>query len=144
MASRRKQMGMYELDGIRIMNLGEMDIWDGADLALLRDTLSHWIQHDRLREVGIDMSTVKCIPSGFFGMLFDWHDQGIGILFVDPLPNIRRMLWFRQFAAPLAEGLFELTNEHQEEFTARGVGHWEDDLPEPMLCESAGRRASEC
>lgn len=135
---------MYELDDLRVMHLGNMDIWDGADLALIRDTLSSLINGEDLRQVGIDMSTVKYVPSGFFGMLLDWHERGIDILFVDPLPNIRRMLWFRQFAAIVAPGLFELTSIPQEELTASGVGHWEDDLPCGMQADDDLRRPARC
>lgn len=129
MTARRKKLQMDERDGMLVMNMGNMDIWDGADLSLLRDTLYEIIVQDHVNKIGINMDTVKCIQSGFFGMLIDWHDRGIQIFLVEPLPNVRRMLWFRRFAAPVSQGLFELTSIPQQELTPAGVGNWDDDEP---------------
>jgi hypothetical protein len=74
-----------------------MEIWDGADLSLLRDTLATLIQRDRCRSVGVDMANVKFVPSGFFGMLFDWFEQGISVRLFAPQERVQNMLWFRRF-----------------------------------------------
>lgn len=139
MTSRRKQLQIEQRDGLPIMHLGDMDIWDGADLALLRDTLFEVIVRGDVERVGINMASVKFIQSGFFGMLIDWHERGARIFLVDPLPNVRRMLWFRHFAAPVSGGLFELTNTPQQELTAAGVGHWDDGWSEEGRYETAGQ-----
>ena len=71
MASK-KNLRLYTQCGVTVLDLGEMEIWDGADLALVRETLTRLIVGEKCRGVGVNMSYVKYIPSGFFGMLFDW------------------------------------------------------------------------
>ena len=61
-------------DGTHLLHLGEIEIWDGADLALLREGLAQLIEKDHCRSIIVDMQYVKYIPSGFFGMLFDWYE----------------------------------------------------------------------
>ena len=62
-------------DGTHLLHLGEIEIWDGADLALLREGLALLIEKDNCRSIAVDMQFVKYIPSGFFGMLFDWYER---------------------------------------------------------------------
>src|SRR5690606_34762558 len=69
MASRHDRMTIHQWDGVTVLDLGDMDIWDGADLSLLRDTLTELIQEDGCRDIGVRMHQVKYVPSGFFGML---------------------------------------------------------------------------
>jgi hypothetical protein len=130
MATKRKRMNVYEAGDVTVMDLGTMDIWDGADLALIRDTLVILIQRDGRRKIGVDMAHVKYIPSGFFGMLFDWKERGVEMYLLDPQPNVRKMLWFRQFAECLMDNAWRLTSEPQEDLTPEGVGHWEDEIEE--------------
>lgn len=99
-------------DEVIVLYVGEMEIWDGADLALLRESLSRLIRGDRRRAVGVDMTFVKYIPSGFFGMLFDWWDEGVQVYLFQPQPNVKRMLWFSRFFQPLGDGGYELRPEH--------------------------------
>jgi len=128
MATKRKRMNVYEAGDVTVMDLGTMDIWDGADLALIRDTLVLLIQRDGRRKIGVDMAHVKYIPSGFFGMLFDWKERGVEMYLLDPQPNVRKMLWFRQFAERLMDNAWRLTSESQEDLKPEGVGHWEDEI----------------
>ncbi|HEX6984125.1 MAG TPA: STAS domain-containing protein [Planctomycetaceae bacterium] len=128
MATKRKRMNVYEEGGVTVMDLGTMDIWDGADLALIRDTLTALIVREKHDRIGVDMSHVKYIPSGFFGMLFDWKERGVEVYLFDPQPNVRNMLWFRQFAERVAGDAYRLTEVAQEDLRPEGVGHWEDEL----------------
>lgn len=136
MATKRKRMNVYDEDGVTVMDLGAMDIWDGADLALIRDTLTALIIREKRRRIGVDMSHVKYIPSGFFGMLFDWKERGVEVYLFDPQPNVRNMLWFRQFAEPVCGSAYRLTSVPQEDLRPEGVGHWDDDLDEEDLAQS--------
>jgi hypothetical protein len=97
-------------DGSQIIQLGEMEIWDGADLALLRESLMHVFQVMKSRHFGVDMSYVKYVPSGFFGMLYDWHDMHVCIRLYSPQPQIMKMLWFRKFFQPVADGVYQLNS----------------------------------
>lgn len=102
-----------------LLHLGEMEIWDGADLALLREGLTQLIERERSRAIIIDMRYVKYIPSGFFGMLFDWHEKrGVWFALTPPQPNVQRMLWFRQFFRATEEGWYELCPEGSDALPA--------------------------
>jgi anti-anti-sigma regulatory factor len=128
----KKLMRVLPNDGFAVMHLGEMEIWDGADMALLRESLTRLIKADKQRSIGVDMTYVKYIPSGFFGMLFDWFETGVQIRLYAPQPNVRRMLWFNQFFEAAGQDCFELapqaparcgttysTNNHAERRSSR-------------------------
>lgn len=112
-AQRRfKRMLIDVQDDLHTLHVGEMDIWDGADLALLREGLFQLIERDHCRAIAIDMSFVKYIPSGFFGMLYDWQEKrGVQFMLTPPQPNVQRMLWFQQFFHLNAAGTYELHTE---------------------------------
>lgn len=102
-------------DDTYLLHMGEMDIWDGADLALLREGLTQFIERDRCRAIVVDMQHVKYIPSGFFGMLFDWHEKrNVWFALTTPQPNVQRMLWFQQFFRRANTGWFELDPEGRD------------------------------
>ena len=99
MAERKYIHGLtvrQEAKGI-VIDIGEMEIWDGADLSLIRDTLIAMIRNDGQRSIGINMQYVKYVPSGFFGMLFDWFETGIEVRLYQPTERVAQMIWFRQF-----------------------------------------------
>lgn len=108
---RRKRFTITEQNGSTLISLGEMEIWDGADLALIRDTLFEQILDLGRRDIALDMKTVKYIPSGFFGMLSDWKDRGINITVYGVQANVASMLWFQQFFTELLPGCFRLEAE---------------------------------
>lgn len=110
MASK-KNLRIYPQGGVTVLDLGDMEIWDGADLALLRDSLTRLIVGEKCRAVGVNMAYVKYIPSGFFGMLFDWYEEGVRIRLFSPQPNVERMLWFSRFFEPVSEGCHELRGD---------------------------------
>jgi len=116
MATRRKRRKIVsEADGIAVLNLGEMDIWDGADLSLIRDTLIRLITREKKRRIAVDMTHVKYIPSGFFGMLFDWRERGVQVYLYDPQPRIQEMLWFQHFVEHVKDRTYRIVLEHQQE-----------------------------
>ena len=112
MAQSKKMARVTGYKDVAVLHLGSMEIWDGADLALLRDSLTRIVRKDRRRMVGVDMQFVKYIPSGFFGMLFDWWDQGVRIFLFNPQPNVQRMLWFSRFFQTTGDGCYELRPEN--------------------------------
>lgn len=116
---RFKRMLIEDRDGVHLLLLGEMEIWDGADLALLREGLFRLINGEDCDSIAIDMRYVKYIPSGFFGMLFDWQEKcGTRFALTPPQPNVQRMLWFRQFFKLNSEGLYEMQREPTESIVA--------------------------
>ena len=86
MAERKNTHGLNvgHRNGCTVVDIGSMEIWDGADLSLIRDTLVLLVVGERQRSIGIEMSSVKYVPSGFFGMLFDWFDRGITVRLFSP------------------------------------------------------------
>ncbi len=112
--SKEKPVTIRLQDGVSVVALDRKDIWDGADLCLLRETLGHLILMKQCRNVGIDMQQVKYIASGFFGMLCDCHDLGVSIRLLAPQPQIKRMIWFRQFFGEVAEGVHSFLSEPRQ------------------------------
>lgn len=106
--ANKKFMRVFADEHVTVLDLGAMEIWDGADMALLRESLTRLIKSEKRRSIGIDMRHVKYIPSGFFGMLFDWFETGVEIRLYAPQPNVRQMLWFNRFFKPLAADCHEL------------------------------------
>ena len=101
-------------NGDQVVCLGDMEIWDGADLALLREALTWLYNRAHSRKFGVDMSFVKYVPSGFFGMLFDWHEKGVEVRLYSPQPHVARMLWFEKFFHGREPGVYQLCPElHQ-------------------------------
>jgi hypothetical protein len=115
MAERKNTHGLQltRRSGVSVVDIGDMEIWDGADLSLVRDTLNVLIAQRKRRSVGIQMQHVKYVPSGFFGMLYDWHEAGIGVFLFEPQPRVERMLWFRRFFVEVRTGVYRLEDLHE-------------------------------
>ena len=100
----KRFLRIYRDEEITLFNLGDMEIWDWADLVLLRDSLKRLNEAEKLHSIGIDMSHVKSIASGFFGLLFDWYEIGVQIRLYSAQPNVRRMFWFSHFFVEAVTG----------------------------------------
>lgn len=134
--AKRDRMTIHTWDGVTVLDLGDMDIWDGCDLALLRETLVNLIEGEGRRAIGVNMTHVKYIPSGFFGMLYDWHERGVAIRLYSPQPNVARMLWFRQFFEHMGHDSYLLVSEPKESVVESEEAAWQDrddwdDLDDP-------------
>jgi anti-anti-sigma regulatory factor len=143
MGSRKDRMKIREEDGVTILDLGPVEIWDGADLALLRDTFSRHLASRGRRSLGIDMTSVKYVPSGFFGMLFDWLERGVAIRLYSPQPRVANMLWFRQFFDHETNGSYLLQSEPKELMVFDEPGEWDEDevwVEEPQPSVAAFER----
>jgi hypothetical protein len=128
MASRKKQrMKINHVRNVAVMDLGAIEIWDGADLALLRETLYRLVDAEKHKAIGVNMAYVKYVPSGFFGMLYDCHERGIEIFLYTPQPNVANMLWFRQFFDLTPDGSHRLHSEPKLELLAEDNTDWTDE-----------------
>ena len=155
MSSRKRQrLTVRTEEDFAIVSLGDIEIWDGADLALIRETLTNLIERDEFRAIGVDLSAVKYIPSGFFGMLFEWHEQGLKVRLYYPQRNVEQMLWFRMFFNRCDEGAYRLNdaemrdntpNEqvayHRREFMAGDESLDDDDVEEQIKSIRYGVRS---
>lgn len=113
----KRGMTVQRRDGIVVLGMGEIEIWDSADLALLRETLLQLITKRGSIAVGIDIRFVKGLPSGFFGMLCSWLEcRGVHAVYLfAPQPSVRQMLWFRLFFQSCDdEGFVMLKNPQME------------------------------
>ena len=136
--SKKFPLSLVSRDGFTVLELGSMEIWDGADMALLRESLTRLIKAEKHRAIGVDMTCVKYIPSGFFGMLFDWFETGVQIRLYTPQPNVRKMLWFNQF--------FEAIGHDSYESSTPATGHvrlWDRLFGQRHFQTSRVARASE-
>ena len=155
MSSRKKQrLSIRTEDDFAIVSLEDMEIWDGADLALLREALTNLIEQDGFRAIGVDLSAVKYIPSGFFGMLFEWYEQGLKVRLYYPQQNVGQMLWFRMFFVADDEGAYKLNDDeirnnspneqvayHRRAFMAADEPLDDDDVEEQIKSVRYGIRA---
>ena len=112
---RFKRMLIEVRDGLHLLQLGEMEIWDGADLSLLREAILQLIDDAGCKAIAIEMRYVKFIPGGFFGMLYDRQEKcSTRFYLTSPQPNVQRMLWFRQFFKLNAKGLYAMQKNPAE------------------------------
>lgn len=109
--NKRQRLDIQAEGSSVVVGLDEIEIWDGADLALLREVLTELIDKEEYRCVGVNLKSVKYIPSGFFGMLYEWYEDGIQIHLHSPQPNVEQMLWFRMFFHRQTEDIFQLNDE---------------------------------
>jgi len=155
MSLRKKhRLTVRTKENLAIVALDDMEIWDGADLALLRETLTNLIENEGYRAIGVDLSAVKYIPSGFFGMLFEWYEQGLKVQLYCPQNNVVQMLWFRMFFVSSEEGIYQLNDDemrhnspneqvayHRREFMSDDDSIDEDDGDDHMKSVRYGIRA---
>ncbi len=127
--AKRNRLHFHEWNGAKVIDLGTMEIWDGADLALLRETLTLLIDRQRNHSIGVNMEFVKYIPSGFFGLLFDWREKGIRVQLFNPQPHVQRMLWFQQFMQPVAKGCFLMLADPKQPYLAGSTPPWATTAP---------------
>jgi len=151
MAERKYTHGLrvYSLSGWQIIDIGDMEIWDGADLSLLRDALVVLIRREKHSGIGVDMRTVKYVPSGFFGMLYDWYEAGIGVRLLAPQARVMNMLWFKQFFRLIDVDTYELNDQGvtapvaSEEETAEQFDWDEEDWDDTRVSMRTFRANSE-
>lgn len=139
-----KHLDTSSRNGYTVMDMGDMEIWDGADLSLIREMFTRLVDGAKHENVGIDMKAVKYIPSGFFGLLYDWHERGIGIRLYDAKSHVKKMLWFRQFFAEISDGCYELTTHEAHLESVSGYSEINSDhsrisLPVAETSESEER-----
>jgi hypothetical protein len=141
MAERKNTHGLNlsSICGVTVVDIGDMEIWDGADLSLVRDTLAVLIDRRRRRNVGVQMRHVKYVPSGFFGMLYDWFESGVSVYLVEPQERVENMLWFQRFFTQERPGLWRLEDLHEtgidgdirEEETVESESSWGEPIRAP-------------
>lgn len=72
--------------------------WDAGDLTLLVEAIDRIAT--RHSAVGISLTGVHRLPTGFWERLCRWRERGLDVLLFEPGPEVRAMLWFRLSARP--------------------------------------------
>lgn len=131
-ARKKRQITVCVRDGVSVIQLGEANVWDYGDLVRLRETASALISEGR-RRIGIDLSNVGCLPSGFMNMLCEWQERGLKVYVFEPRDNVRDMLWFQTFTKRVSATRYRISCIDEKQFPAGG--HWDDvgsgdDIPE--------------
>ncbi|MBL4885389.1 MAG: hypothetical protein JKY95_12750 [Planctomycetaceae bacterium] len=111
---RHQRISVQELNGTVSLDMGAIEIWDGADLALLRETVARLTEQEQKKSLSFAMTHVKYVPSGFFGMLLDCYDRGIRIQLVCPTHYVTGMLWFQRFFAKSSQEAYQLHSGPEE------------------------------
>ncbi len=117
MARKKNRIRIHDVDGTKVLTFGRVEIWDGADMALLRDVLMSLAEDQSVAAVGVDLTYVKYIPSGFFGLLDLLQRQGTQVRLYAPQPHVRRMLWFQLFFEQEYPGCYKMTDQPRQEIT---------------------------
>jgi hypothetical protein len=130
MAERKHTHGLsIEFEGsTAVLRFGRKQIWDGADLSLLRDTLARVHRIDGCRSIAIDLATVQFLPSGFFGQLMDWSDRGVVLQILNPHERIRNMRWFQEYFAQDSGEVFTVVGDPSVEIRRAGDHGFEPTL----------------
>ncbi|VAX36682.1 hypothetical protein MNBD_PLANCTO02-115 [hydrothermal vent metagenome] len=138
MEMKKKWLTISEQAGVTVLDLKGMEIWDGADMALLREALTELVEEVGVRSIGINMQYVKYIPSGYFGMLYDLHEKrGVTVYLYTPQPNVEQMLWFQQFLLPTEEGTYLLHSEPAHQLLEEDASTWKEESPQWKTAEES-------
>lgn len=106
--TNKRQAVVTIRDGHHVVSVGTQEIWDGSDLAIIRETLSSLSSDRGVRAIGVDLQFVKYIDGGFFGMLWDYADQGHSVRLYSPTPQVSQYLWFREFFRAIDTSTFQM------------------------------------
>jgi len=145
--ARKKKNWIDNRDGYHAVVMEDMEIWDGADLALLRETLARLVDQEKRQAIGVDMTCVKYIPSGFFGMLYDYRERDVKVRLYAPQVHVQAMLWFREFFEESSPGVFDLCLRPQTQMSiasaqaaAAAKAPWTENAPEEVDLEAYALR----
>jgi len=97
MSKRFDRLKVTFVGEILVLSIRDKLAWNGSDLSLLRDALLNFADNDDRGAIGIELDGITYVPSGFFGMLYDFHDKGFAVHLFHPQEKVRNMLWFRHF-----------------------------------------------
>lgn len=139
---RRFKKIMIDVQGDHhVLMLGKIEMWEGVELCMLRECLFQQISRDHCKSVVIDMTHVKYLMSGFFGMLCDFQEaHGVQVALTPPQPNVQKMLWFNTFFHLNAEGNFDL--ELQSKCTAPEPDFMDDESEQLVIAAASDSKTS--
>jgi len=79
-----------------LLTLNEAQIWTASDLCQLRAVVEQRLTTGE-DSVCIDLSRVTHLPSGFFGLLCHFRDQGINVSLYETRQSVCDLIWFQRF-----------------------------------------------
>lgn len=90
------------------------DIWDGSDCARLHQLLEEF--HAGAKKVIVNMSNVKSLPRGTFGLLADYAERQTPLYLTTPTAEVAELIWFQHFTTPHFAGLFQMHAQPVRDF----------------------------
>ena len=128
---RRLERVVTMHNGVPVIGLGRAQAWDYGDLVRLRETATRLLAEGH-RSIGIDMSRILYLPSGFMNMLCEWTDREIHVFLYHPEENVREMVWFGEFMERAGDGAFRVINSEERDplrYNDREDSESGDDIP---------------
>ncbi len=91
-----RKASLITIGKVPVISIGEMEIWDGADSSLLRETLEQ-LRSRFKKIIGVDMRYVKSLPPGIFNILQKEADEGREVILITSQDaEYQTYLWFTQ------------------------------------------------
>jgi hypothetical protein len=69
--------------------------WEKPEACRMGETVKPLLRDRNLKGIGIDLSDVRFLPSGFFAKLFNWRERGKNVLLTNPHSSVQQMWWFK-------------------------------------------------
>lgn len=88
-----------------LLTIDQSGLWTGSSLARLRDSVKQR-QKAGKKSVTVDMTYVRHLPSGFFGMLCEWQERGLNVRLYQPADEVQQLEWFWRFFEEHDDGTY--------------------------------------
>ena len=121
---RNSKVYVRQQGGVATVSLGERNIWDLADLRLLREISERLVHVRRCRDITVDMRSAQSLASGFFGLLHDLCKLGVKVTLLAPHRGVREMLWFRAFCEHVVDDCYRFVGESQSHVLHSARNQW--------------------
>jgi len=83
---------VYETGPVTVLGFGGQGIVDQIDLGQCRTELLELLEQHGCRVLGLDLTGVRYVPSGFLGLLASFRRQGIDVHLYNPSEDVREVL----------------------------------------------------
>jgi anti-sigma B factor antagonist len=92
MADDRSVLQVYKAGPSAVVGFGGRDVLDDTNVALCRDQMLALIDEHACREMHVDLTGVRQVPSGLLGLLATIRRRNIEVHLYNPSPDVREVL----------------------------------------------------
>jgi len=92
MADDRKVLHVYKAGASTVVGFGGRDVLDDANVAECRDQMLALIKEHDCRQMHVDLTGVRLVPSGLLGLLATLRRRDIEVHLYNPSPDVREVL----------------------------------------------------